>query len=297
MKWLSRLWSGRKPSPAATKPPPDSTTSRAPATAPVPDGPAVLPWLLGCAALTDTPISEPEKAALAELDKMLALPTMADNLLPRAASLIPQLIALLRQTDLPTAEIAARVGKDAVLTAEVMRLASSSFHSGQGAVVDLQQAVTRIGLRGLQTVMARVLLKPIYQGSQGPWSARAAPRLWEHSDGLARHASMLAGQAGQPAFDGYLAGMLHDTGWIVALNLIDRSGLAIAVPPSQAFASALEDRVHRLFGHAARRWDITASFTAFAQDAREHGPTGGRHPLSALMPQAHRDCMRELAGA
>jgi hypothetical protein len=49
-------------------------------------------------------------------------PTLPDRLLPRAAHLIPQMIALLRQTDLPVTEITARVGKGAVLSAEVMRL-------------------------------------------------------------------------------------------------------------------------------------------------------------------------------
>ena len=43
-------------------------------------------------------------------------------MLPRAAHLIPQLITLLRQSDLPAAELTARIGEDALLSAEVMRL-------------------------------------------------------------------------------------------------------------------------------------------------------------------------------
>ena len=138
----------------------------------------LLPWLLGCAAATDAPLAPAEQQALDALDKTLALPDLPDNLLPRAAALIPQLISLVRQTSLPVPEIAERVSKDTVLSAEVMRLASSPYYRVQGDVVtNLAQAITLKGLQGLQTVIARVLLKPIYQASPGPdqRARRAAP--------------------------------------------------------------------------------------------------------------------------
>ena len=109
---------------------------------------------MGSAAATDTPLCATEQHALDTLDKILALPDLPDNLLPRAAALIPQMIALVRQTSLPVAEIAARVGKDAVLSAELMRLASSPYCRMQGDVRNLLQAITLIGLQGLQTVIA-----------------------------------------------------------------------------------------------------------------------------------------------
>ncbi len=308
MNWFTRLWPVR----ATPQPAQAARPAAVPATPPAPPPPAVplvepaasavdmvppLRWLLDCAPLTEGPVSGAEQRALAALTEALAQPAIPDKLLPRAAALMPQLIALMRQTDLPSAEIAARVSKDSLLAAEVMRLASSTFYRGQDDVTDLQQAVTRIGQWGLQTVMARVLLKPIYQGAAGPWSARAGSRLWEHSEALARHAAAVATEAGQAPFDGYLAGMLHDTGWIVALNLIDRCGAAQPMPPSAAFAAQLDDRVHRLFGLAAMRWDITSGFTAFAGDARQHGPASTGNLLAAVMRQAQQRCMQELSGA
>lgn len=261
---------------------------------PQPEVLAALPWLFDCAPLTDAPLSEAERAALDALSRTLALPVIADNLLPRAAALIPQLIALVRQTDLPTPAIAERIGKDAVLTAEVLRLASSPYYRAQGDVSDLQQAISLIGLQGLQTVIARVLLKPIYQSAPGPLSGRAGPRMWDHSEALARHTGILAEQAGQTAFDGYLLGMLHDTGWTVALSVIDRAGITLAIPPSSAFASVLDDKVCRLFGLAAQRWQITPGFAALARDARSNGLTAAQHPLARLLLPAHRHCMQEL---
>lgn len=259
------------------------------------DPPDALTWLLGCAPVTETPMSTAEQDALIALDKTLALPSVPDNLLPRAAALIPQLIALVRQTDLPVPAIAARVGKDAVLAAELMRLASSPYYRVQGEVTNLEQAISLIGLQGLQTVIARVVLKPIYQAAPGALGAPAATRMWEHSEALARHTAILAEPAGQLVFDGYLAGMLHDTGWTVALTVIDRANITLALPPSAAFATMMADRVHRLFGHAAQRWDITPGFAAFALDARHNGSIEGSHPMALVLQQAHRRCMAELS--
>ena len=175
-----------------------------------------------------------------------------------------------------------------------MRLASSPYYRVQGAVTDLEQAISLIGLQGLQTVIARVLLKPIYQAAPGPLASRVSPRMWEHSEALARHTAILSEPAGQSVFDGYLVGMLHDTGWTIALTVIDRAGITLELPPSEAFGHTLSDRVHRLFGHAARRWDITPGFMEFARDARHNGPTPGSHPMAQILREAHARCMAEL---
>lgn len=302
--WFFRLFSGAgKTAPATVRTDPsvaadavlvptDELADEAP---PEADAHTTLPWLLDCAPLTDAPLSGAERAALDALARTLAQPAIPDNLLPRAAALIPQLIALIRQTDLPTPAIAERIGKDAVLTAEVLRLASSPYYRVQGDVNDLQQAISLIGLQGLQTVIARVLLKPIYQSTPGPLSGRAGPRMWDHSEALARHTGIMAEQAGLSAFDGYLCGMLHDTGWTVALSVIDRAGITLAVPPSRAFASVLDERVYRLFGLAAQRWEITPGFTALVRDAKANGLATAKNPLARLLPEASRRCMQELA--
>lgn len=316
LSWLSRLWGGRAQNPAppptrveptiapaaahGSKPPSKQVPAATAATEAVAADPAataaqrVLPWLLDCASPTASALSTTERAALDQLAATLALPQIPDNLLPRAAALIPQLISLVRQTELPTPAVAERVGKDAALTAEVLRLASSPYYRVQGEVSDLQQAISLIGQQGLQTVIARVLLKPIYQNAPGPLSKRAGVRMWEHSEALARHTGILAEQSGLNAFDGYLAGMLHDTGWTVALSALDRATIAPALPPSAEFAAALEAIVYRLFGHAAQRWDITPAFNALVQDVRSHGQEQASHPLAQLLPAAQQRCMDEL---
>ena len=252
-----------------------------------------LPWIAGAPTLTDAPLSLGEQCILDELTKILALPAIPDNMLPRAAELVPQMIALLRETQLPLQAIAERVSKDDMLAAEVMRLASSPYYRSQGEVVDVVQAIRLIGSLGLQTVIARVVLKPIYRGASSSISADVALRLWEHSEALAQLTAVHAEIAGQQAFDGYLVGMLHNTGWKVALCAMERAGRQPGAQPSGAFASALVEQVHRLFGLAAQRWSISPGFVAFANDARTNGLAGGTHPMAAILQHAQRQSMAE----
>jgi hypothetical protein len=257
--------------------------------------PNFLPWLLNTAPLTEAALSPVEQHALAEIQKTLALPTIPENLLPRASALVPQLIALLRQTSLPLPAIAERVAKDTRLSAEVMRLASSPYYRTQGDVANIQQAITLIGSGGLQTVIARVVLKPIFQGDMGLQVAGAVERMWEHSELLAQHTAALAQPAGQLAFDAYLAGLLHDTGWKVAFCALERAGITLEFPVSDRFANAMSEQVHRLFGHVTQGWAITPGFTAFAADARHKGLAASTHPMAGVLRAAQVKCMNEIA--
>ncbi len=293
MNWVARLFPSRaetatvaaRPAAAAYKP-----VVPAPPPLALADAPPFLPWISGTPALGDSALSADEQRILDKVEKVLALPSIPDNMLPRAAELLPQLIGLLRETQLPLQAVAERVNKDGMLAAEVMRLASSPYYRAQGQVVDTVQAIRLIGALGLQTVIARVVLKPIYRSSAGLMNASLAARLWEHSEALAQHTSAHAAAAGQEAFDGYLAGMLHNTGWKIALCAMERAGIAPGANPSSAFVAAMPEQVHRLFGHAAQRWTITPGFLAFAQDARQHGLAGGKHPLAPVLRQGQLLC-------
>lgn len=254
-----------------------------------------LPWLLDCAPLIDGPLTAAEQRALEALDRILALPVLPDDMLPRAAALIPQLLAMLRQSDLPVPALAQRVAKDVVLTAEVMRLASSPYYRAQGGVNDLVQAISLIGITGLNTVISRVVLKPIYETAPGPLSARASVRLWEHAQALATHTAAEASAAGLSAFDGYLAGLLHGSGWTIALRAIDRATITLPLPPTAAFAVECSERAHRLFGLAAERWNITPGFSEMGADARKFPLTSSRNALAAALGRAQALAIADLA--
>lgn len=284
MGWLSRLFgSGPAAAPAAPAPPPAAAAEPAPLVA---DAAASL---LG--RLLDAPPDPPqsltpqEQRLLAAVDAVLSQGEIDDRLLPRASAFVPQLMALLRQSDASLEAIAKRLAQDAPLAAEVLRSATAAARGG-GAVQDLAQAVQRIGAVGVQQAVARVVFRPMYAVSAGSLGARAAPRLWPFSERASEIAAASARAAGLPPLDGYLAGLLYGTGWTVLLRIADRSGAAVALPLSAPAASALDARAHRLFGLAARRWQITPGFSALGDDAYEIPLQTSRLPLAYCLRQA-----------
>jgi hypothetical protein len=298
VRWLARLFGPRRPAaPAAAGVAGAPGRSAGPPPAePEAASPAWLSWLLDGAPPTGAPLAVDEERALAVLDKVLAAGALPPELLPRAAALIPQLLAMLRQTQLPVAALAQRVSRDMVLAAEVLRRASSPFYRAQGEVTDLQQAIVLIGEQGLQAVIARVLLKPVFEASPGVLGARSATRLWDYAEAMAEQTSQQAAAAGLPAFDGYLAGLLQASGWTVALRVLDRNGILPALPVSARFEAALVGRVHRLFGLAAQGWPITPGFAACAADAAVQPMATSRQPLVNAMRKAQASALRALAG-
>lgn len=304
-KWLAELLSGlpgRRHAPARA---PTRKVHGAPAAAgaqhsvaqfPAPSLPADLSapfveWQQGGAPSRLTPMGPRELRALRHLDALLAEDRTPADLLPRTPAVVPQLLNLLRQDNLPLAAVCERVGKDVVLTAEVLRLANTTHYRQRAghAVADLSQAIAALGSDGVQRAIARVVLKPLYDGQGGVLSGRAAAPLWKHGEHKAGLCAALAAQRGIEPFEGYLAGLMHNAGWSIAWRAFDRMDGGVSVPFSQAFVQQLVLRKDRLFGKAAAGWQISATLNALGADILEHGLEPARSPLAALLALADRD--------
>lgn len=272
----------------------------APAAAATPDtaasGPPLLCWLLDAPAPAPS-LAAHEARALDTLDRILDQDSLPGELLPRAANVVPQLIAMLRQDDLPVAALAERIAKDPPLAAEVLRMAGTAFFvGGRSPAQDLPQAIQVLGIEGLHMAISRVLLRPLYRGQPGSLGAATA-RLWDHADTLSRHCAHTARELGVSSFDGYLAGLLHNTGWMVLFHALQRAGLPDLKGLSLEGVAALEQRAHRLFALAAAGWQITPAFTAFVADARHTTLDRSTDPMACTLRAAQGPCMAELQPA
>ena len=111
------------PAAAPAPAPPDQAPEAAP--------PPLLPWLLAVEADADRPLASlHERRALRVVDALLQRPEPPLDWLPRARSVIPQLLALLRRPDLALPALAELVARDLLLTAEVMRSAAAVARAG-----------------------------------------------------------------------------------------------------------------------------------------------------------------------
>ena len=156
-----------------------------------------------------------------KLDQIIASESLRAGLLPRAPHVVPQLMKTLRDEHYSSVDVASRISKDVVLTAEVVRSATSAYRRGGDAddgEIDLTRAVAMIGTQGLRRAIASVVLRPIFDARGNTLSARAATQIWKDADKKARLCAALASHMELDPFDGYLAGLLHNSGWTAALR-------------------------------------------------------------------------------
>lgn len=290
--WFSSL--RRAPASAAVTAMPTLASAAAETSADQVD-PSALAYLLEGPPPLIGPLSDAERALLQPLDRQLAAATLPADLLPRAPAVIPQLLGLLRQAQPSRGAMVQQVLKDMHLTAEVLRLARSPFYGSQ-PVETLEAALDRIGTSGLQSAMARVLLKPVFHAQSGGLVALAAPRLWQHAEYKSLLCAELVAQDGGDRFEGLLAGLLHDTGWLALLRLFDRAGTVPKLPFSLAFDAALDRRKDHLFGRLTADWDLTAGLTSLARQLRSRTPEASQHPLALALRKADRHCTADLTG-
>jgi hypothetical protein len=261
-------------------------------------------WLIGVPA--NAAARPPAGALLGELlgrvDEIIASETLRAGLLPRAPHVIPQLMKTLRDERYSSADVADRISRDVVLTAEVVRSATSVLaRSEDDEEIDLARAVQVIGTQGLRRAIANVVLRPIFDAKGSSLSARAATQIWKDADRKARLAAAIAGQAGLDPFDGYLAGLLHNSGWTAVLRAIDNlEDLAIG-PVEIAHLEVVPQVLHRrdaLFGALVGPWKLGALMDALAAEVGCVGLDNVRSPLGIALRDADRlAALRALAPA
>lgn len=250
-----------------------------------------LAWLLGVPApQPGTPLMPAESKLLYQLDAQLSAPKLPPNLLPRAAAVVPQLLGLLRREEPPRAEVARQVAKDVQLAAEVLRVAQSASY-GMRPVERLEDALDRIGEAGLRQAMTRILFKPVFQASAGGLIARVSPRLWIYAE---VKSTLCAELTEDPAhrMEAFLAGLMHDTGWIALLRMLERARATLPATFSSALDAALAQRRDQLFGRLTVDWALTTELTRLSQEM-----ANGETPATALaqvLREADRLCIAHV---
>ena len=216
----------------------------------------LLAWLAEGTLFAVGPAGERERALLRQLDALIADTAAHERLLPRAAAVVPPLLARLRSPTLALPDLVRQVSRDVGLAAEVIRGANSAHYRRETAVVELEQAIRLLGVEGLRGAIARAVLKPLIDQRGGRLSATGAARLWEHSDKKSQLCSLLAPGWGIEPFAACLAGLAHNAVWPALLRALDQNNGSRPWQLSPAFALVLAARRDRLFAIVAREWQL-----------------------------------------
>jgi HD-like signal output (HDOD) protein len=230
-----------------------------------------LRWLTGVPSLPGMPIGQRESRALQRLDRLVDDRGTHPQLLPRAAGVVPQLLARLNDAKSSATQLAQFVKRDVTLVAEVIRTANGAYYRRSNAVVEVEPAIRLIGVAGVQSAIARHLLRPMFLGHDGALGARCAKRLWEHTEHKAQFGAALARNESLDAFEGCLAGLVHNAVWVVLLRTLDGVESDHAWNLSPAFVAALGLRRDWLFEAVAADWQLSAHLTQTATDVADAG--------------------------
>lgn len=155
-------------------------------------------------ALGDLLENEPLKAFVARLSSIPSLP-----------NLYLEVMDALRASDPSPAKIGEIISRDLGMTAKMLQVANSVAFATRAEITQPEQAVLRIGL---ETVQSLVLSVSIFSALSSRLQASSLESLWQHSNLTGAYCRAIARAEGVPATSsgGYVsAGLLHDVGKLI----------------------------------------------------------------------------------
>jgi HD-like signal output (HDOD) protein len=163
--------------------------------------------------MTDSPsLAHQIQAAVANGE--LTLPP-----LPEVASRLMQLLKNEKAADPRT--VSELIANEPAITAAILRLANSAAFGGLRRVDALDQAIARLGMRQVGSLVTAITHKGHFAAGH-PEKVRVLHALWDHSVASAMAARHLAGLGGDDRSEAFLAGLLHDVGKLLVLKAVDQ---------------------------------------------------------------------------
>jgi len=126
-----------------------------------------------------------------------------------------QLANLSRRDDAGIKEVVRLLEQDQVLAGIVIRLVSSPVYAGRAPITSLQQAVVRLGLKTLRSVVFEAALRRgIFEL---PGYRETAEQVGRHSTTAAYLTKLVCEACGLDQENGFICGLLHDVGFSALL--------------------------------------------------------------------------------
>jgi HD-like signal output (HDOD) protein len=241
------------------------------------------------------PVKDPGAGELAtvmllitQLRQLFSSPSYRPPLLPTVALEVHELTF---RPDVDASRLVAVLEKDAMLAAQVLRVAGSAAFGGWGGDVSLKDAVVRLGLKNLNSVVWEVAANlRVFRSTH---YAPLMEQVRTHSMVSAHLCRFVAIQRQIPAESAFLCGLLHDIG-IAATLLV----LADQVQGGHGIDPVLLDLVLRethqeISGLIARLWHLPTEMEFVLANHHNGTDPDKVTPLSAVVAVAE-DLGQEL---
>ena len=162
--------------------------------------------------------------------------------LPTIPSVVQRLIIALGDPDIDFRVVSAELSKDPVLSAKVLRLATSSHFGGQRAMASIESAVSLIGATALKRLVVACGVSSAIASAPGI----DLDSFWREAMVTATAANKLASHCGADAEEAFLCGLLHSAGHLILCcsypEIADAMFTGFA-PVRGAELAAIEDEV------------------------------------------------------
>jgi putative nucleotidyltransferase with HDIG domain len=200
--------------------------------------------------------------------------------LPPTPTLMIQLIELFRQPDADVDEIVTLLRRDPALSVEVLRRCNSVFFAHDEPVMDINEAVFRMGFYEVyQMTVSLSGMKALTPKQNVP--GFPAETLQRHSNIAAIASGALALEVGESEGIAFTAGLLHDVGKLV-LALGERDKYVAVVEECRNSGASLSETEKMIFGfnhdevgaRLLQRWGVPVEVVMPALGHNDPKPSG-----------------------
>ena len=130
-----------------------------------------------------------------------------------------RIVATVEDPNSNAAQINKIVSHDPALVTRILKVVNSAFYGLPGQIASVERAIVLLGINAIKNIAVAASLGKLFKG--GTLGAGFAPRdLWTHCIAVGVAARDLARQMRVPLADeAFLAGMIHDVGLLVSLQV------------------------------------------------------------------------------
>ena len=204
-------------------------------------------------------LSVPQKLVMDVTLQSLQKKETRKKSVPRLPFVIPRLLKSLRDSDSSAKDYVEIIDKDPVMASAVLKLANSTYFNPIGRRIhEIEQAVVKLGIDGLRSVLSAAVMQPIIQRDSAYFS-QSGQRIWQHSLCCAVACELIAEHRRVEKFKVYILGLIHDIGKITLFSELSKQfklndekvnpGYHAFVPPLKKLSAGLSYWI-------ARDWEM-----------------------------------------
>jgi len=209
---------------------------------------------------------------LAEIDSnLIQLPT-----LPEVALRVREAV---ENENADAATIAGMVANDAALSARLLQVANSPLYRGRVEIDSIQQAITRLGVKMVRSLVISLAMKQIFQATSDTLDQQFR-KVWDTSLQVAAISRVLAGAVPELENEqAMLGGLIHNIGALPILTKMDEQ---YGFNADQAIVTSLIEELSPGIGaRILKNWNFAATLANIPEACVDLGHDPGPAPTYA----------------